>query len=163
SGAILGTPAYMAPEQVLGHTITPATDIYALGIVTYEMLAGSPPFMGSTAQVLYAQANQLPPPLHDRRPGLPEGVYRAVGVALASGFPTPYRRRLTRRSLLAAIGAGATAFGGGGLALAILSSKSNAKPRIPGSGGVGAGGAASGKPSTPSAQVITLAGNNRLG
>ena len=46
---VVGTPAYMAPEQLNGGEITPATDIYALGIVMYEMLTGKVPYSGDTA------------------------------------------------------------------------------------------------------------------
>jgi tRNA A-37 threonylcarbamoyl transferase component Bud32/tetratricopeptide (TPR) repeat protein len=75
-GVALGTPHYMAPEQALADPTTDArADLYSLGVVAYEMLAGQPPFQGrSAAQLLAAHATERPVPLRDRR--------RAVPVAL---------------------------------------------------------------------------------
>jgi tetratricopeptide (TPR) repeat protein len=72
-GLALGTPAYMAPEQAAAEpTVDHRADLYALGIVAYEMLAGEPPFHGrSPAQVLAAHATQPPPPLRNQRPAVP--------------------------------------------------------------------------------------------
>jgi len=62
SGAIVGTPSYMAPEQAMGTEVTPATDIYALGIVLYELLTGRTPFEASTALAVLCrvQSEDLP-------------------------------------------------------------------------------------------------------
>jgi serine/threonine-protein kinase len=63
SGAATGTPAYMAPEQVRGRDIGPATDIYALGVVLYEMITGMTPYEGdSAAAVMMSQALEPPKP-----------------------------------------------------------------------------------------------------
>ncbi len=69
---VVGTPRYMAPEQAQGQLSTPATDIYSLGVVLYEMLAGRSPFSGSTAvELAVKHLHELPPPL-------PGNVSRAV-------------------------------------------------------------------------------------
>ena len=69
AGTSLGTPAYMAPEQAAGDAVDHRADLYALGVVAYEMLAGSAPFEGRTAQqLLAAHATQAPEPLARRRP-----------------------------------------------------------------------------------------------
>jgi len=73
TGALLGTPSYMAPEQAEGriHELGPATDIYALGVVLYELLAGRVPFAGqSDAQVLRKVCQGTPVPLRRLRSGL---------------------------------------------------------------------------------------------
>ncbi len=71
TGTVIGTPAYMAPEQARGLDIGPAADIYALGVMTYEMLTGCRPFSaGNTFALLLQHVERPPPPL---APQLPEG------------------------------------------------------------------------------------------
>ncbi|MDQ6817053.1 MAG: serine/threonine protein kinase, partial [Actinomycetota bacterium] len=62
STMIVGTPRYMAPEQGQGHPATPATDVYSVGVILYEMLAGHPPFPGSSPVELALRHVQDPPP-----------------------------------------------------------------------------------------------------
>src|SRR5262249_43945904 len=71
-GVIVGTPAYMAPEQAAGRSdqIGPWTDLYAVGVVLYQMLTGRLPFEGPAAAVLAAVVHDEPPPLRRFPPGL---------------------------------------------------------------------------------------------
>lgn len=64
TGYIVGTPTYMAPEQIDPHAVTPQVDVYALGVMIYEMLAGKPPFTGTLEQILVAKMTSPAPPLH---------------------------------------------------------------------------------------------------
>jgi hypothetical protein len=84
AGISLGTPHYMSPEQASGsRDITPRSDVYALGALTYEMLVGEPPFTGPTAQSILARIlTEKPAGLSDRRATVPIGVERAVLTAL---------------------------------------------------------------------------------
>ncbi|MEU9060715.1 serine/threonine-protein kinase [Streptomyces sp. NPDC048430] len=78
ANATPGTVVYMAPEQAVGKTV-PASDLYALGCVLYELLAGSPPFTDGSPFMLYHQhANEPVPPLSGHRPGIPTALKRLV-------------------------------------------------------------------------------------
>ena len=85
TGLSLGTPQYMSPEQAMGErTIDARTDIYALGVVTYEMLVGDPPFTGSTVPAIVARVlAERPTPLHTLRDTVPAAVEQATLKALA--------------------------------------------------------------------------------
>jgi serine/threonine-protein kinase len=85
TGLSLGTPQYMSPEQAMGErTIDARSDIYALGAVTYEMLAGEPPFTGPTVQAIVAKVmTERPTPLRTLRDTVPTSVEHAVLTALA--------------------------------------------------------------------------------
>lgn len=85
SGIIIGTPVYMSPEQAAGEPdVGPACDIYALGCVVYEMLAGEPPFTGRTEQAIRAKhIGEHPPSLLVVRPDLPPEAEAAIHQALA--------------------------------------------------------------------------------
>ena len=84
SGITLGTPTYMSPEQSVGETVDPRSDIYSLAIVVYETLSGSPPFTGPNPQAIMARRLAEPPrSLAIVRPGLPAAVEAAINRALS--------------------------------------------------------------------------------
>src|SRR5512146_2360445 len=103
SGLSPGTPPYMSPEQASGRDVDSRCDIYALGCVLYELLAGQPPFPGPTAQAVLARHLADPvPPLRTVRTTVPVGVERAVFKALAK---VPADRFATAGEFAAALAA----------------------------------------------------------
>lgn len=102
TGLVIGTPEYMAPEQARGiRELTPAVDIFALGCLLYECLAGQAPFAAEhVAAVLVRILLDDPPPLHSRRVGIPESVSALVQRMLSKD---PDRRPKDALALLAEI------------------------------------------------------------
>jgi serine/threonine-protein kinase len=85
TGISVGTPAYMSPEQVAGERdLDGRSDVYALACVTYEMLAGDPPFVASSAQAVMAKhISDVPPPITTTRPEVSPAVAKALAKALS--------------------------------------------------------------------------------
>ncbi|MGE6761253.1 protein kinase domain-containing protein [Corallococcus interemptor] len=80
---VIGTPEFMAPEQIRGDAVGPATDLYAAGVVMFQLLTGVRPFQGETVQVMFAHLEQSPPLPSSRLPGLPHEVDALVLQLLA--------------------------------------------------------------------------------
>ncbi len=85
SGVVIGTPHYVSPEQAAGERgVDGRTDVYSLGCVVFEMLAGQPPFTGSSPQALFAKhISAEPPELEHHRPGLPAALEGVLAKAMA--------------------------------------------------------------------------------
>ena len=129
TGLSLGTPQYMSPEQAMGErSIDVRSDIYALGAVTYEMLAGEAPFMGSSVQAIVAKVlNEKPTALHTLRDTVPEHVEAAVMTALAK---LPADRFASAAEFASALGASPTASGASGARRATPPSRSTRLLRV---------------------------------
>jgi serine/threonine-protein kinase len=140
TGLAVGTPQYMSPEQATGaKDVDARTDLYALGAVLYEMLAGEPPFTGRSPQAVVARAlTETPRPLASARQGLPANLDAVVMRALAK---RPVDRQTTA-AVLAEELAGVEHTARSGAHVAVGPSDSRTVGRTDGAGGavwVGAG------------------------
>jgi eukaryotic-like serine/threonine-protein kinase len=104
SGFAIGTPTYMSPEQAMGGAIDFRSDVYGLGCVLYEMLAGEAPFTGPTAQAVLARSlSGEVRPIRTVRPEVPAAAEAAIRSALAS---EPDRRPRTAAELMEGLARG---------------------------------------------------------
>ncbi|MBI1348014.1 protein kinase [bacterium] len=96
SGAVLGTPAYMSPEQIAGDQsqIGAQSDIYAMGVIMYELLAGEMPFQGSLLSILQQVAINQPKLLSEQRPGLDPRLEQICSKMMASDLSKRYQSML---------------------------------------------------------------------
>jgi serine/threonine-protein kinase len=113
AGEVLGTPAYMAPEQAQGAELSPATDVYATGTMLYELLSGQLPFSdeGSPLAVVYRHVYEEPLPLADVAPGIPATIASVIMRAIQS---TPADRYPSADALGVALAEAATGCWGPG-------------------------------------------------
>jgi serine/threonine protein kinase/tetratricopeptide (TPR) repeat protein len=104
TGAVMGTPRYMSPEQVEGKPVDSRSDLYALGLVLYEMVAGTTPFSGeSTWQLMYQRVQVVPKDVKLANPALPDYVARVIMHCLEKDSSKRYQ---SAKDILADLDAG---------------------------------------------------------
>jgi serine/threonine-protein kinase len=104
TGLVVGTPSYMAPEQVMGGKSVPGTDLFAVGAVLYHLLTGTKPFEGPTLQSLfYRIVTDMPKPLDQVRPGLPVGLNTIIQKAMAKEPADRYPTALDMANAIIAV------------------------------------------------------------
>ena len=82
-GAVIGTPAYMSPEQARGEDVDERADVWAIGAILYHLLAAHPPYVGAPDSVIQRVANEPAPPLADKAPGAPRDLVAIVNKAMS--------------------------------------------------------------------------------
>jgi tRNA A-37 threonylcarbamoyl transferase component Bud32 len=83
NGVLLGTPEFMSPEQCTGEPVDARTDLYAVGVMAYQLLTGRLPFTGHPTELLLAHLQRLPPLAHEVRPSVPQALSRVLVRAMA--------------------------------------------------------------------------------
>src|SRR5206468_460176 len=103
TGIILGTPEFMSPEQIRGKTLDARSDVYALGIVAFELFAGKLPFKGRNAQeMMIARLRGSPMPLRQVRSDVPASLEKALAKAMETNPDNRYPTALDFAEALAA-------------------------------------------------------------
>jgi serine/threonine protein kinase len=104
TGQIVGTPEYMAPEQIQGGAVDARSDVYELGCLLYELLTGRPPFAGDDdVQVLYQQLHNAPAPLSRFQPAAPASLQVVIDKALKKAPDERYQSMKEMAQALAAV------------------------------------------------------------
>jgi serine/threonine-protein kinase len=92
TGSVMGTPAYMSPEQAMGRPVDSRSDIYSLGIMLYEMVTNKLPFSADTpAALIFQHVYEQPKPAKELRPDLPNGIVAVLDRALAKSPDSRYQ------------------------------------------------------------------------
>jgi serine/threonine protein kinase len=107
-GAIMGTPLYMSPEQCSGGQIDSRSDIYSLGVIAYQMLAGEPPFGGNTSAVMRAHREDAPQNIRERASKIPK---RVAGIVMSALSKVPAERPQTAFAFASSLRAQAEGIG----------------------------------------------------
>ncbi len=104
TGYVIGSPKYMAPEQILGKKVDVRADIYSLGVIMYEMLTGSPPYTkGDHMAVMYQHVQGKAPPCNEINPEIPDALAAVVSKAMAVDKTRRYRSMDELREALLAV------------------------------------------------------------
>jgi serine/threonine protein kinase len=121
TGIILGTPEFMSPEQIRGKTLDARSDVYALGVVAFELFTGKLPFQGRNAQeMMIARLRGSPMPLRQLRSDVPASLEKALAKAMQTN---PDHRYLTALEFADALAATVEAGPGGGSLLGRIKEK----------------------------------------
>jgi serine/threonine protein kinase len=105
TGSVVGTPAYLAPEQLRGMPLDARVDIHAMGIVLFEMLTGARPWRSDTGSIYAEILERQPPPIHTLAPNIPPALSQIVERALAKDPAARFQRAADMRAALEAFAA----------------------------------------------------------